>query len=80
MLARSVGECEAVLARSVGGCEAALSWQVSVAPVEAVALDTQEEEAHGTAMEQTEASAEVSATDDACADAGVEEGWWWWCV
>ena len=37
--ARSVGECVAVLARGVGECEAALSWQVSVAPVEAVALD-----------------------------------------
>jgi hypothetical protein len=77
---KSVGECEAVLARSVGECEAALSWQVSVAPVEAVELDTQEEEAHGTAKEQAGASAEVSATDDACAGAGVEEGWWWWCV
>ena len=72
---------EAVLARSVGECEAALSWQVSVAPVEAVALDTQDVEARGTAMEQAESSAEVSATDDACAGAGVEEGWWWWwCV
>ena len=40
----------------------------------------EEEEARGTAMEQTEASAEVSATDDACAGAGVEEGCWWWCV
>ena len=39
VLARSVGECVAVLARGVGECEAALSWQVSVAPVEAVALD-----------------------------------------
>ena len=39
----------------------------------------EEEKARGTAMEQAEASAEVSATDDACADAGVEEGWWW-CV
>ena len=80
VLARSVGECVAVVARGVGECEAALSWQVSVAPVEAVALDTQEEEAHGTAMEQVEAFAEVSAvstTDDAGAGAGVEEGWWW---
>ena len=40
----------------------------------------EEEEAGGTAMEQAEASAEVSATDDACAGAGVEEGCWWWCV
>ena len=31
---------EAVLVKSVGECEAALSWQASVAPVEAVALDT----------------------------------------
>jgi hypothetical protein len=43
-------------------------------------LDTQEEEAHGTAKEQAGASAEVSAIDDAGAGAGVEEDWWWWCV
>ena len=43
-------------------------------------LICEEEEAGGTAMEQAEASAEVSATDDACAGAGVEEGCWWWCV
>ena len=72
---------EAVLARSVGACEAALSWQVWAASAMVLALDTQEEEARGTAMEQAESSAEVSATDDACAGADVEEGcWWWWCV
>ena len=69
---------EAVLARSVGECEAALSWQVWAASAMVLALDTQEEEARGTAMEQAEASAEVSATDDACACAGVEEGCCWW--
>ena len=31
MLARSVGECVAVLARRVGECEADLSWKVSAA-------------------------------------------------
>ena len=38
---------------------------------------SQEEEARGTAMEQAESSAEVSTTDDACAGAGVMQGWWW---
>ena len=49
---------EAVLARSVGECEAALSWQVLPISAQVVSVDMQEEEAHGTAMEQAEASAE----------------------
>ena len=81
VLARSVGECEAALEKSVGEYEPALLWQVSAAPAMVLALDTQEEEARGTAMEQAESSAEVSATDDARAGAGVEEGWrCCWCV
>ena len=81
VLARSIAECEAVLARSVGECEAALSWQLSAASAMVLASDMQKEEARGTAMEQAESSAEVSATDDACAGAGVEEGCCCcWCV